>query len=328
MCLQSPSARLRVLSIAVMTLTAVPSTASAVGCCSAGTPILGGLDNVSNQPHSLLISATQEIRVLRALFDGSKKLDDRTRERRVLGTLLEAGYGINRYLSLSMLAGYIRQERWIKTNNGGRSHSTGQGFGDLIVLPKIHILRATIKRPDDLAIGAGIKMPTGPYTLREGGLLVAPELQPGSGSWDPVFWGLWSRTLLPSPWTVLATMSARIPTENPRGYRFGPEALAGAGVSFGTAAGVDTSLLIRLRSTRPDRFQGDRLPNTGSLQLFAVPAVNIIRFSPWALRAALQIPLWRSVTGTQLAETIQARLSLAVDIHLPGKRNEPDGRTR
>lgn len=102
--------------------------------------------------------------------------------------------------------------------------STSKGLGDLTVLAQ-YILLNTSDSLDNaarhfLALGGGIKAPTGSTDF-----LVGPNaswqanLQPGTGSWDPILTGQYVLRL--KEWGLGTDASFRYGTTNSRNFRFG-----------------------------------------------------------------------------------------------------------
>lgn len=100
---------------------------------------------------------------------------------------------------------------------------TGYGIGDIWLGANYTV----ISTPDtlgkkvrhNLILGAGLKTPTGPTTLKKNSELLNMNLQPGTGSWDPNFRVRY--ILRVKRWGFSTAVDYRWNTANAEGYRFG-----------------------------------------------------------------------------------------------------------
>ncbi len=104
----------------------------------------------------------------------------------------------------------------------GRMHS--QGIGDLTVLAQYIAINTSdsLERPvrHFLAVGGGVKAPTGSTSFLSGSNSSwQANLQPGTGSWDPLLTTQYVLRL--NDWGLAADASFRYATANSRNFRFG-----------------------------------------------------------------------------------------------------------
>lgn len=290
---------------------------SGQACCTAGTPILGSLELSSGRKGVLDIGVTFERNVLRDIYEGSSPLVDYTRERMTESLLVELNYGISSRLTATLLTTFVNQIRIIRPLTGISNEVVGRGIGDMVLLMKYSIIKLDMFDRRELAVGGGVKIPSGSSMLKSGGLLLPADMQPGTGSWDAIFWTYYSKEISGSfPLTYIVNLSYRINSTNERfgkgngGYGFGNEFIANIGLLYRTDTVIDYSFLIRFRNTKPDKFSGDSIPNTGGSWLNLVPGLNIKIYESFLTRISGQLPVYRNLLGTQLTTTYTASLAL------------------
>jgi len=279
-------------------------------CCSAGTPMLGSLETSTTTRNNLQLNLTYDYNTLQSVFEGSNKIDDNTRERITNSLLLETTYGLTDKLTLTDLFSFINQRRIISTSIGSENLLSSSGIGDMLILFKYAIISQTYFNQRQLAIGFGPKIPTGASDATQNGILLPADMQPGSGSWDFVFWSYYSEGFMPDlPLNIFFSASYKLNTSNDRfansdaGYKFGNEFVSSIGAGYRTDMLLDFSLSILFRTTAIDQFDNVGVPNTGGIWLYAVPGLNIKLTDNFIARLSGQIPIYRNLEGTQLTST-------------------------
>jgi hypothetical protein len=293
-------------------------------CCSAGSPLLGSLDISNASRGELQIGLRYELNSLQDVYAGTVRLDDDLRERNVNSFLLEVNYGLTGRISITTLFTFINQSRNISSHDNLSSSLNTGGLSDGIILVKYNFIPLSIVDQVELTLGAGAKLPIGNSTLRSDGILIPADMQPGTGSWDGVLWGYFSKGFVPAlPLNVFLNVSYRLNGTNNRfgdsfqqGYTFGNELFVNLGAGYRTDTFFDFTLMLRYRNTTPDKFDGVQLPNTGGNWLYLVPGVNGKISDYFTTRLSGQIPLYRNLTGTQLTTTYTASLGLFYRINL------------
>lgn len=178
-----------------------------------------------------------------------------------------------------------------------------------------------------MLLGVGPKLPLGKTDMaRPDGISYSADLQPGSGAWDAIFWGLLSRNGFIRPSTNLSLrMIYRYAGVNDdylgfSSYRFGNEMQLITGVSDQFTIGKEIfnpSLLIRYRNTRQDQLGGLELENTGGNWIYLVPGL-VYQTSPnFHARLAAEFPLYSNLQGVQL--TTDFRLTAGLYFRINGK---------
>ena len=96
-----------------------------------------------------------------------------------------ANYGLRNDLTIGALFPYV--DRTVESSVGDVS---ADGPGDLTLFGKYRLFRFVGERSsDNLAILAGLELPTGSTDESDAGVTLPTSLQPGSGSWDPFLGG-------------------------------------------------------------------------------------------------------------------------------------------
>lgn len=181
------------------------------------------------------------------------------------------------------------------------------GIGDLTLMVRYALLAARTPTQPAFSLGVGLKMPTGPTDLKDVVIVDGDAefetaergLQPGSGSWDPVFALHWTQTF--EPLTAFANATYRMPTKS-KGYTFGDEILVNAGASIALTKGLYGVGQFNLRWSDHDKAVGDPIvgANTGATFLFFSPGLRVQMTSALTAYVYGQIPLYRDVHGSQL----------------------------
>jgi hypothetical protein len=293
-----------------------PFTMYSQTCCSGGVPISGNLGLPPGNTGTWQFSLSYDFNVLKTLMEGSEVLDDQSRERITQSILFQTGYSISNRFSADIFFSYVKQERTI--NQFGRTDFTStNGIGDAAILFKYNLTKSTSKRTF-FTIAAGPKMPTGRSDFtREDGIPLNADLQPGSGSWDGLFWanGIYKFSCRPT-FNVSSTLIFSIKGKNnnylgDNTYQFGNEIQALVAVNDNFIVGnkiLDTSINLRYRKALSDRFNETNMPSTGGQWLFLAPALAYNVSQKFAVNVLFEIPVYSEVEGTQLSPTYRVNV--------------------
>jgi hypothetical protein len=286
-------------------------------CCTAGTPLLGSLNLTTVDNKTWQFGLTYEYNSLKDIFSGSQIYKDRTRERISQSLLLEVNYGLSRRVTITALLSFVDQQRNIDPNTNMNNELTTRGVGDMVIMAKYNFITLDIVDQRELAFGTGLKIPLGSSDLSSNGILLPADMQPGTGSWDGIFWGYFSQGYLPAlPMNLFANVSFRVNTTNKRfgqnnsGYKFGNELIANLGLGYRTDSLFDFTMLVKYRTTFADEFDNDDIPNTGGHWVYAVPGLNLKFNDKFTTRLSAQFPFYRNVNGIQLTTTFTASVSI------------------
>ena len=299
----------------------IPLSIYSQACCSGGTPLAGNIGLRPMGARDVYLDLTYDYNRQGTLLNGSTILNDNRRERNTNSLLSRISYGITSRLAVTGILSWINEKEIVQAIAGTNQFSA-TGLGDAIVIAQFESLQ---KKDAFLIFGAGLKFPLGRIDIRdpETGLLLNPDLQPGSGSWDFVVAArfekqhVWKDNL-----TLIAELTTRMNTEADRfegqqAYQFGREYRINAGLRdrylLGTII-LDPVLNFLYRRTEVDQISGNEVPNTGGHWIHMMPGVNWQITPALAIGTSIAIPLHRSLTGTQLTTTNRFTLTLSYQI--------------
>lgn len=296
-------------------------------CCSGGVPLTGNLGMPSAGIGTWQFSPSYDLNYMNTLKQGRQRIRDQSRRRLTQSLLFETGYSISDRLYLSGLFTYVLQTRRVE-QFGSVNRDFLHGPGDAVVLLSYRFAGG----PGDkweLITGMGPKIPLGKSDMANAdGITYNADLQPGSGAWDMIVWGLLSRQGIIRPSTNLSLrMIYRHTGTNPAyleftTYQFGNEFQAIAGISEQFLLGrhiFDPSLLMRFRHAGPDLLGGNQLPNTGGQWVYFVPGLVYHPGPDFHMRLAGEIPIYANLQGIQLSTSF--RITAGIYFRLAGKRD-------
>lgn len=199
----------------------------------------------------------------------------------------------------------------------GPGLQTAQGLGDVAAYGKYAVWRDR-PRPAraELAVLAGVELPTGATGLDSNGARLAATQQPGSGSTDLVF-GL-SGFAGAGPAVLYADLAYK--RNGPGSYEFGDllSADAGAVLPIPGLARLSATAEAAFDAAAPDASDtpgagvasDGTVTSTGGETLSLSPGLQL--GLPWGLtaRAALRFPVYQRLNGTQLAGERELSLGL------------------
>ena len=291
-------------------------------CCSGGTPLLGNLGISGSEPGTVYLQLAYDYNFLDDLYAGTDLLDDNTRERKTQTALLQVVYAFSEKIALNGLFTYVHQERTIRSL-GQINKTQTQGLGDAVLLFQ-YTPFSGFKR--SLTLAAGPKLPVGKFdaTDDEFGLVVSPDLQPGSGSLDAIFGTTYQEfQLFDVPgFTFNTSLSYRLTTparrfDGDNKYRFGSETMLSTGLQKNVLIkriGITPSFFMQYRHTAKDETDGAEVAGTGGNWIYLTPGLNLELSNNLAINAAAEIPVYRNLQGTQLTTTYRFNVGVAYKI--------------
>jgi len=307
-----------------------PVVLNAQTCCSGGVPLGGSLGLGAAEMKSLQVLFTYDYNAISDLVSFSEKLDDDTRSRTTQSSIIELNYGLNRRLSVTGVVPFIKQTRTIQAYSGSEDYTATKGLGDVVFLVKYRLINPEKNTQTDWVIGGGPKFPTAKTNFTNNqGLVLPADMQPGSGSFDGIFWSFFrrSRFLRIQNLGLDAVTAFRYSGENKnyngsQTYRFGNEFQLSMGLNYNFFLKwpVDIFSFARYRFQDEDLIDGGVFPSSGGQWVYVIPGLNI-NFSPkWAMRLSGDIPVYRKLKGTQL--TTSYKLTAAILFNIPFKKND------
>ena len=311
------------LLFSVFLMTTIVTFTQAQTCCSGGVPLSSNLGFGVTQARNWQFSISYDMNVLNTLKDGTTVLNDNTIKIITLSTLGLVGYTFTDRISTDIFFSYVTQKRLLTPKDLPSNSSETSGFGDMVILPKFRFYK-------NFQVGLGIKVPSGATELKnELGITLSPDLQPGPGAWDLIYWlkGYQSLSFRPSM-NLIGTLSYRDTGTNNnylgnQTYTFGNEFQATLGVADRFVIGtliIDPSVSFKYRNVVADVRDGHELPSTGGEWVFINPGL-LINFSPTvSFQSNIELPLYANLDGTQVTPTY--RLNFGLLILLQNKKNK------
>lgn len=275
-------------------------------CCTVGTSISNGGERGIIPVNTLSTGITFQHNVLNTAYESSVVIDDPLNRKSTVSNFnLEIEYGLVKKVSLLFILPYTSRTREttvtnIETNTTEVVTFTGDGFGDIIILGKYEIVTPSILLPLGLAVGGGVKLPTGSFEEENSGTRLSIDLQPGTGAADLLLWGHFLYGLPSISMSFNANFLYRYAGVNLDSYRYGDEFLTSINGSYAFADFIALNLQLRGRFAEKDYWNGRFLPSTGGTYIDLTPGLIYYEGS-FALRVFVQVPVYRNVQGIQLA---------------------------
>jgi len=258
----------------------LPSLLQGQTCCSGGVPVSGNLGLPASQKGTLQFNLSYDFNNLNTLKSGNTTLDDNSRNRTTHSILLETGYSFSNRFSVDAFFSYVKQERLINEID----FTSTQGVGDMIFLFK-YLLAKGNEDSYNFLVGGGVKVPIGASDRRNNlGIPLNADLQPGSGAFDFIAWGQWTKPLNRRPsfqFSSTLIYSYKGKNDSYLGsslYQFGQEVSWSVGVAdqFLLAKKiVSPALQFRYRKAQADLFENGELPSTGGNWVFIKPGFSV-----------------------------------------------------
>ena len=174
-----------------------------------------------------------------------------------------------------------------------------RGLGDLKILGRYALM---VKTKDLLVVGAGLKLPTGPYKIRDSeGSINEPGIQPGSGATDFQGTVYYSHQWVPARWECFLSGSYQIRGKNSLDYRFGDQTVANAGVRFSPNTRLVLSLQVNGQASPHDFYREHMVASTGSRQVSLTPGLILHGSGGIGFYAHVAVPVFQDVNESQLA---------------------------
>jgi hypothetical protein len=214
---------------------------------------------------------------------------------------LDIAYGVTDRMKLRLAIPLINNRTHEHDHFPGGSFSredSTDGFGDVRAIGEYSLLQG---ERHQFSVGLGMKFPSGEYKLRDhDGGINEPTIQPGSGSWDPLFSTRFSYELIPNRLQSFLSGSYQWSTENQEDYEFGDQIIAGAGLNLRVAERLIPSLQVNFRFADRDEFKGMKVPSTGGTWIYLTPGLKVHASPNTALYTHVQIPVYRYVNDVNL----------------------------
>ncbi len=226
-------------------------------------------------------------------------------------TNVRASIGVTGRVTLGLFLPFVhRQHDHIAFEQDGAGQGTFDfsGVGDVTMEGRYALLASLNPGKSTFAIGVGVKLPTGSSEksgkhFEDGKLEMESaerSIQPGSGSWDPIFSAYYLQRI--GFFTGFANATIRLATGD-EGYSFGNETLVNLGGSASVSERLEALAQVNARFTGRDESEEEFElfeQNTGGDYLFLSPGLRLNLGRSIAAYTFVQIPLYRYVNGNQL----------------------------
>ena len=299
-------------------------------CCSGGVPVSGNLGMPLSDSKTLQFNLSYDYNNLNTLKSNRTVIDDNSRKRTTHSILFETGYSFNQRFSADVFFSYVRQERLINNNNN-EDFTYTQGIGDVVVLLKYLLMKGDQDKAN-LVVGGGVKLPVGisDKLNSQNGLPLNADLQPGSGAFDFIGWGQWSKATRFRPsMSYFSTLIYSYKGINnsylgQNNYQFGQEFSWSVGIGdqlFLASQIIEPSIQVRYRNAQADLFNNDELPSTGGDWLFITPGISFWVNPDFSIETNVELPLFARVEGTQVTPTLRWNIGFFYKFQLSKNKN-------
>ena len=297
----------KVVAIVVGFVCVLCATTSARACatCAAGDPTLTTMG--TQQPVAQRLRGSLELQLRRdAVGQPGVNRVSLWEER----AAVSMAYAPSDWLMMSLTAPLLMRQ--VQEVNLARSNVTG--VGDIEMRSKLIVYRDRSFMPDHLlALVAGLKAPTGAIATSASGGSLAPELQSGTGSYDPIT-GL-AYVYFGNDFSVFVSEVLYTPIWGRADFRMGPSWRGThtfqyqATTALAARFSVNTRLDARARWRNPNRIE----PDTGGFVGYIAPALVASPASDVVIYLEVQVPVLNALVGRH-NEGIIAMVGLAYDV--------------
>lgn len=295
---------MRALAIAVA---AAAGFSPAVALAQEGT--LDVLDGETLFEGGWLFTLGSELQARQGLRHGRDRVADPLDRRLTQWSLdFAAHYGLQYNVQISAIVPWIDRE--LKLDDpAGPDRIAADGFGDLALVAKWRFYRwDDVGKAANFSLIAGIETPTGEDDARSNGVRLAPELQPGSGSWDPSIGA--AVTYEPGRWRFNAAALYKRNGLGAQDFKFGDEVFAelAAGNRFwlepypGPFMRFDVLLRFRHQGLASDG--GSRVADSGGDFLTAGATLAFRPRPTLDFQLFVEVPILEDLNGTQVEEDV------------------------
>ena len=197
----------------------------------------------------------------------------------------------------------------IETVGGDAERTHTSGLADPEIYGQVRLWSSPFKgdlgRRASISATLGVKTDWGVNDASRAGERLDQHAQPGTGSID-YFFGLSAYYLIDRKSAIFSSVQSRVPGSNDLGYRYGSVYLANLAYERKLNETVDTVLELNYRHAGRDRIDssGALDGDTGGSVLYLTPRVLFNVGGGVVLRAAVQVPIARSLYGVQSEKTV------------------------
>ena len=184
--------------------------------------------------------------------------------------------------------------RSVETVSGAKSNATGLGDIELRVKPFVWQDREFAPR-HLLAFLGGLKIPTASRQRGRDGALLPVEVQPGTGSLDPILGASYAFFAL--PWSVYASLTFTAPAWSRDELRASPSLRTATVLQYQVVPALAFRAGLDTRVDGKAYESGVASRDSGGVIAFASPEVVVSPHPDWLLALAVRIPFANALVG-------------------------------
>lgn len=287
----------RLLPVLALLAAVVPAVSRACSVCGCGDPLVLAGDSM---PVGGTFRAALDFEVLSAtaLSDDAPGRTESLTQLTLRPVLV---YSPIDRLNLVLQVPLLRKEWSLSaTPTEPAETATPTGLGDIDVGARVFVWESTsmsAQSRQSVAIAGGTSIPTGSDDATADGARLDQHAQLGTGAWIPYAGLLYA--FHRDPWNFLVSVTAKFPTTNAYGYRYGNAVMWSATVRYRIVEPFALSLGVDGRQAQRDTSEGVTQQNTGGLVIAAVPGIVWNVAGPIWLLAQVQVPFATALYGVQ-----------------------------
>lgn len=169
-------------------------------------------------------------------------------------------------------------------------------LGDMEFRAQAHLIpRTAINQTHVLAVHAGTELPTGTVERDQNGDLYRAEIQPGRGSWNPLFGATYGLFLRPASFYASSTLY--IPTTGHEGIKGGLSVRSSIAGQLDVAESLALRLSFDTRAERATTVNGEFEPDSGGFVAYVSPELVWSPVMDLIVRVVARVPAVNALIG-------------------------------
>jgi hypothetical protein len=292
-----------VLILAVLCAWTTPQHALACASCACGDPTLTVMG--AEQPFAGRLRLSVEAQYRRDAV--GRATVDRV-ELQELRTNLSVAYSPLQWLMLSLTLPVIARDLTDVTLARERLMT----IGDIELYGRVYVFRDRVFAPTHtIGVQVGMRVPTGPLLLDTTGNYREPELQPGTGSFDPSA-GV-SYLMSADPWSVFVSEILYLPTRGALDFEVGMSWRGTHALQYQLSPALALRAGVNHRLDATSKHGAAVEPDSGGLIAFGAFAAMWTPVQDLVLLSQIQVPVLNALRGVH-DEGIFASLGAVYDL--------------
>ncbi len=296
-------------------------------CCAAGAPIGSYLEIQTGDKRLFSFQFRYEYNNVNRLVENENRIENDPRTRYGQSFLWKLDFSLNKKLAFSAIVPFVHQSR-----NTISEQQSSFGIGDFSFITQYTHFKGRFR---SLNISAGIKFPTGKTNHRaDSQILLSPDMQSGTGSFDFIFRSSASKTFSSLPFlTSYASALFRLNGMNNdfgststfvgRQFAFGDEVNSQIGARYllTLKSGFLTpDIGLKIRWANHNLEQQQAAPNSGGYWLSLPLGVSFAPNEKKSIAFTAELPLYQKLSGLQITTAFR----LGFQINYTFQKNKTD----